>query len=172
MHRREAITTLAGIFGATVALPAWANAWHPASLNEPSLLGREQKRLLLDLTEAIIPKTSTPGAADLSVPQFVELMIQDCADEKGKKQLETGLLKLEEESKKQAGGGFSKLSTSQRLALLKDWSDRKDSEEQSFIHTIKNLTIQGYQSSEYYMTNVSRYELVPARYHGCVDVES
>lgn len=172
MHRREALKTLTGIFGMTVTLPVWGNAWHLEKLPEPSLLASTQKQILSDLVGTIIPKTNTPGATELNVQRFVELMVQDCFDDNVKKQLSSGLDQLDQEARKQVAGGFSKLNAGQKLALVKDWSGRKDSEQQSFVNSVKNLTIQGYQTSEYYMTNVSRYELVPARFHGCVDLKS
>ena len=172
MRRREALKSLTGIFGATLLLPSWSNAWTTDGLAEPALLAKGQKRILADLVETIIPKTDTPGAAELNVQRFVELMVQDCSEDSGKEQLKKGLDKLTQEAGKISAGGFSALTGPQRLALVKDWASRKGSEEQTFMDSVKNLTIQGYQSSEYYLTNVSRYELVPARYLGCVDVNA
>ena len=37
-----------------------------------------------------------------------------------------------------------------------------------FFKTVKGLTIQSYTASEFFMTKVQVYELVPGRYHGCV----
>lgn len=141
-------------------------------MTEPSLLGKEQKRLLTDLVDTIIPETDTPGAAGLDVQRFVERMIQDCFDASVQRQLVEGLDKVDREAKKQSGVGFSRLKPAQRLAILRDRSSGKSADEQSFLDSMKNLTIQGYLSSEYVMTNINRYELIPARYHGCVDIGS
>jgi hypothetical protein len=39
-----------------------------------------------------------------------------------------------------------------------------------FFNTTKGLTIQSYIASEYFLTKVQVYELIPGRYHGCVPV--
>lgn len=172
MRRRELLKSISGIFGTTLLLPSWASGWTQNGLGEPSLLNSVQKNELAALVETIIPKTDTPGAADLNVHRFVEVMVQDCFDEKGQKQLTQGLDKLDQEAKKQSVSTFSKLDADKRLALVKGWGERKGSEEETFVNSVKNLTIQGYQSSEYYLTNVNVYELVPARYHGCVEIKA
>lgn len=35
---------------------------------------------------------------------------------------------------------------------------------------IKRMTVDGYMGSEYVMTNITKYEMAPNRYHGCVPV--
>ena len=50
-------------------------------------------------------------------------------------------------------------------------SKSENSAEKSFIQLVKGLTIKGYLSSEYVMTNLRIYEYAPARYHGCVPVK-
>ncbi|HEV2478171.1 MAG TPA: hypothetical protein VGS79_00845, partial [Puia sp.] len=40
-----------------------------------------------------------------------------------------------------------------------------------FYTTTKKLTIQAYTSSQYYLTKIQVYELVPGRWHGCVPVK-
>ncbi len=172
MHRRELLKTLTGIFGMAVTIPSWANAWESTAISKPDLLSKEQKRLLSDLVDTIIPRTGTPGASDLGVQNFVELMVQDCFEKPVQEQLGAGLTGLDKEAQNRFGQGFSALKSGQKLDLVKSLAGKKDSEEADFLNSVKNLTIQGYTSSEYFMTNVSRYELIPARYHGCVDIGS
>ncbi len=172
MHRRELLKTLTGIFGMAVTLPSWANGWTSTGLSGPDLLSKEQKRLLSDLVDTILPKTDTPGASDLGVQHFVELMVQDCFEKPVQEQLGAGLVRLDKEAQNRFGRGFSTLQSGQKLDLVKSLAGKKDSEESAFLNSVRNLTIQGYTSSEYFMTNVTKYELIPARYHGCVDIGS
>ena len=127
--------------------------------------------MLGDVVDTIIPRTDTPGASDLGVQDFVELMVQDCFEKPVQEQLGTGLARLDKEAQSRFGQGFSALKSAQKLDLVKSLAGRKDSEA-DFLNSVKNLTIQGYTSSEYFMTNVTKYELIPARYHGCVDIGS
>ena len=172
MHRRELLKTLTGIFGMAVTVPSWANGWTSTGISGSTLLSKEQKRLLTDLVDTIIPRTGTPGASDLGVQHFVEQMVRDCFEKPVQEQLGVGLIKLDNEAKNRFGHGFSALKSDQKLDLVKSLAGKKDSEDADFLSSVKNLAIQGYTSSEYFMTNVSRYELIPARYHGCVDIGS
>jgi len=48
-------------------------------------------------------------------------------------------------------------------------ADKDDSTDlKYFFKTVKGLTIQSYTASEFFMTKVQVYELIPGRYHGCV----
>lgn len=127
--------------------------------------------MLGDVVDTIIPRTDTPGASDLGVQDFVELMVQDCFEKPVQEQLGMGLARLDKEAQNRFGQGFSALKSAQKLDLVKSLAGRKDSEA-DFLNSVKNLAIQGYTSSEYFMTNVTKYELIPARYHGCVDIGS
>lgn len=172
MHRRELLKTLTGIFGMVVTVPSWASGWTSDGISEPALLSKAQKRLLSDLVDTIIPRTDTPGAADLGVQHFVELMVQDCFEKPVQEQLSAGLAGLDKEAQSMLGRGFSALNSTQKLDLVKSLAGKKDSKETVFLNSVRNLAIQGYTSSEYFMTNVTKYELIPARYHGCVDIGS
>ena len=62
----------------------------------------------------------------------------------------------------------------QRLAILQNLEAAAISGsagEKPFFPFLKNMTIQGYLNSAYVMRDVFKYELVPARYHGCVPVK-
>ena len=73
MQRRKIIKYLAFSIGGTITLPAWANAWNAESIKlSAKLLTTNQEALLAELTEAIIPKTDSPGAKDLAIPQFIQ----------------------------------------------------------------------------------------------------
>ncbi|HEX8356482.1 MAG TPA: gluconate 2-dehydrogenase subunit 3 family protein, partial [Segetibacter sp.] len=40
----------------------------------------------------------------------------------------------------------------------------------AFFALMKKLTVQGYMTSKYYLTNVRVYKLVPGKYYGCIPV--
>ena len=40
----------------------------------------------------------------------------------------------------------------------------------AFYRTNKRLVIRGYLGSQYFLTKIEVYELVPGRWHGCVPV--
>ena len=81
---------------------------------------------------------------------------------------------FDKEAKAELETSFVKASPAQRQTLLKKLESRKDSKDDLayFYSTTKGLTIQAYTTSEFYLTRVHVYEMVPSRYHGCVPVEA
>ena len=157
--------------GAMAGLPAWASGWSRGDLGAGSLLSADQGAILAAVVETIIPKTDTPGAAELGVDKFVQKMVTDCYDKKAQAGLASGISNLDEKSIQNFGKSFSGASGAQKMQLLKDLEKSSDANSKAFFGMVKNLTIQGYMNSEYVMTNITHYEMIPARYHGCVPVK-
>lgn len=176
MKRRTALRSLALAVGGTLALPAWAKAWNTATLAEKAdgLAMPDQEALLAELVDTIIPTTDTPGAKGLGVHLFMLTMLADCYDKQAQDRFFTGLKALEEKAKTAYGKPFGACSLAERLEFLHGQeaeaqlaTDKKN----AFFPFLKNMTIQGYLNSEFVMRDVFKYELVPARYHGCVPVK-
>jgi len=157
--------------GAMAGLPAWASGWSKNSLPNGVLLSVDQSKTLTGMVESIIPKTDTPGAGELGVASFVQTMVKDCYDKKAQDSLAKGVDSLEALSVKNFGKPFTDASKEQKVQLLQGMEKGEDSQQKAFFGMVKNLTIQGYMSSEYVMTNLTHYEMIPARYHGCVPVK-
>ena len=127
-----------------------------------------------DLTETIIPKTSTPGAKDLSSHLFVLMMVDDCQSKENQQKFLKGLDQFEALSQKQSGTSFIESTPIQKTALLTAVEGKKDIPEElsTFYGMTKRLTIQHFTSSQYFLTKIQVYEMVPGRYHGCVPVKA
>ncbi|MCF0058153.1 gluconate 2-dehydrogenase subunit 3 family protein [Dyadobacter sp. CY356] len=170
MERRIALKGMAAAIGAIVSLPAWASGWNDSSLGNVKFSGVGQAEILKVAVEAIIPKTDTPGAGELGVATFVQRMVTDCYDKKTQDVFAKGIAGLDAQSNKSFGKAFTEASKTQQTQLLQELEKSSDSETKSFFGLLKNLTIQGYMSSEYVMTNLTHFEFIPGRYHGCVPV--
>ena len=171
MERRSALKTLAGAVGGLISLPDWANGWTAETVRQhPQLLSLGQDELLAEITETIIPATDTPGAKALNVHQFIQKMVTDCYDEKAQETFRKGLDTTSELAQKSFGKSFAEGNTAQRTALLTQLSQSTEPAQKEFYSLIKGLTIRGYMNSEYVMTNLTHYEMIPGRYHGCVPV--
>ncbi|MCU0338243.1 MAG: gluconate 2-dehydrogenase subunit 3 family protein [Spirosomaceae bacterium] len=170
MQRRAALKNLSTAVGGLMTLPAWAAGWTPESVGPTSLLRLNQEELLAEIVEAIIPETNTPGAKSLKVHQFVVRMINDCYGEAAQKNLAQGLKLTDEAAQKAHSKTFANCDGLQRLALLKQMSESSDVTSKQFVSMIKNLTVQGYTNSQYFMVNVQKYVMAPGFYHGCVPV--
>ena len=171
MERRIALKSMALAVGALANLPAWASGWTKESVVHAGFLSADQAKNLTAIVETMIPKTDTPGAGELGVADFVQKMVKDCYDSKTQTGFASGISNLDEQSVQKFGKSFADSSKDQRLQLLKELEASSDMAQKGFFSLTKNLTIQGYMTSEYVMTNITHYEMVPARYHGCVPVK-
>jgi hypothetical protein len=174
MNRRSALKNLGLSLGGLVSLPAWAQGWSPAALGPQNLLSAADETLLGEIVEAILPATMvagkpSPGAKELKVHQFAIRMINDCYGDETKATLAKGLVAIEETARKSFGKSFVALAQSERVTVLTTMSNGEGAGG-GFVGLIKNLTIQGYTNSEYYLTNVAGYNMAPGFYHGCVPV--
>ena len=171
MKRRIVVKNIALTIGASIVLPAWANAWNHNSLRDNHFNIFSQENLLAEIVETIIPKTNTPGAKELNVQQFIPKMVMDCYDKKAQAIYKNGFELVDKNAKNTFSKSFMECDGKQRLEILNKMSKSENEDEKSFIQLVKGLTIKGYLSSEYVMTNLRIYEYAPARYHGCVPVK-
>jgi hypothetical protein len=146
----------------------------------------QQEKLLGELAETIIPATSTPGAKDISAHLFALKMLDDCYTKTDREKFLKGLRQLDEAAKTASGGSFVKCTPAQREAIIGGIESRvasgtgshaaaggpaSSTSELDFCYSVmKRLTILAYSSSQFFLTKIHVYELVPGRYHGCVPV--
>lgn len=135
-------------------------------------LSASQENLLAEIAETIIPKTSTPGAKDVYAHQFVMKMMDDCATKEEQQNFVKGLDAFAAFAEKEAGVDFMKATPTQRSSVLeaieKKAADERD--ETRFYRRMKSLTIRGYTSSQYFLTQVQVYNIIPGSFKGCVPV--
>jgi len=133
-----------------------------------------QEKLLEELTETIIPATSTPGAKDIYAHLFALKMMDDCYKKEDRQKFLAGMEQFQKKTKKELNKSFAEATPAQRQSFLKTIEANKESKDELayFYNTTKRLTIQAYTTSEYYLTRVHVYEMVPSRYHGCIPVKS
>jgi hypothetical protein len=171
MQRREALKGFGTAVVGLVSLPSWANGWSKQKLQKASLLTTAEDSLLSEVVETIIPVTDTPGAKEIGVHKFVQTMVTDCYDQKAQETLTKGLAGVETMSKQTFGKAFAAGSAAQREHILEGMELSDNPTNKAFYSMVKGLTIQGYMSSEYVMTNLTHYEMIPGRFHGCVPVK-
>lgn len=192
MNRRIAIRNMALILGSAVVLPSCLNDKGKPVIQLKHLnIDAEQENLVSNLTETILPKTSTPGAKDLGINLFVFKMIDDCFDKKQQDDFMAGLKEFDGAVEKKYGKSFNEISAVERTAFVtemeqkakaqkekdktnKDKPEDNDSPEamlNGFYWAVKGQTIFGYTTSKYFMTEQVVYELVPGRYNAMFPVK-
>lgn len=85
MNRRDAIKKTAILLGGTLSAPTLMamSRWEQkiGQNTDGGLffsLTEQQKKIVAEVAEMIIPKTDTVGAKDVDVPAFIEMMLKDC----------------------------------------------------------------------------------------------
>ncbi len=155
--------------GGLLSLPTWANAWTKASVAANyALLNPTQAEVLTEVIDTLIPASDTPGAKALNVPDFVQKMLADCYETAVQQRVKQGLDAVDVVAKASFGQSFTACDTTQRLNVLGQLQASTDVANKEFYGLVKNLTIQGYTTSEYVMTKFLNYNMVPGHYYGCV----
>lgn len=126
--RREALVTLAAI-----AAPSPSEA-------QAQYLTATELAWLASITEAIIPRTETPGAIDAGVPAFIDRRL--AASPQLADAFRTGMKAFDATAHSRFGAAFPALTVPQQLELLNASAD------EPFVRMIKGLTIDGYYSSK------------------------
>ena len=171
MKRRSLLKSLSASVGVLLVMPAWANHWNLQSVEiQTAFLNLEQANILSEMVSAIIPEGKIQGAKSLGVPAFIEKMIKDCYEKNAQDDFKNGLENVETLSNGDYNQAFTNLPVSQKQELLKKMETSTDTKQKEFYGLVKNLTIQGYTTSEYVMVNYLKYEMAPGHYYGCVNV--
>jgi gluconate 2-dehydrogenase gamma chain len=126
--RREAIVTLAAIAAAS---PSEAQA---------AFLTPAELAWLSAITEAIIPRTDTPGAIEAGVPAFIDRRL--AAAPQLADSFRTGMKSFDAAAQSRFDAAFPALTVPQQLELLKAHAD------DPFVRMLKGMTVDGYYSSK------------------------
>jgi gluconate 2-dehydrogenase gamma chain len=184
MDRREALKRTAWIMGGVVSAPAIMGVLKGCTAKptidwKPVFLTEEEGVIVSQVAEIIIPKTDTPGAKDVGVPSFIDLMLKDCFKEEDQKRFRDGLKEFNEGADKELGDPFAELEEADQFNYTKKIHDAAIAAEQTtqpspprpFILMMKELTMLGFFTSEVGATQVLQYEAVPGSYKGCIPLE-
>jgi hypothetical protein len=187
MNRREYIKNTALFLGYAVSASAVSDllisckneaklAWKPV------FLSNNQANTIAEMAETILPKTSTPGAKDLGVPQFIDKMLKELLTEADQKEFIAGIESLDERCEKDYGNAFVACEQKQKEEILikldKESAKFPPSlwgivlvekpDPITFFRKMKSLTLMGYFTSEKVGKEILRYDPVPGTYIGCM----
>ena len=197
MNRREAIQRVAMILGGAVIGSNLfiTGCTRTANKDVAQLFDEASISRLGDLADAILPPTSTPGAKEAGVGNFIPVMVRDCYTEAHQKVFLDGLNTLDDRAKEVKGKAFGDLSLEERTEVAsfldkearafneKQAEDQKDQREKNklkqnelyrdvvndpphWFTLFKQLTLTGFFSSELGATKALRYVKVPGKYIG------
>ncbi len=187
MNRREAISKIAILVGGTISAPTLSAMDRVGKVKSTSLLDsafvltEAQRKIVAEVAEHIIPKTTTAGAKDAGVPAFIEMMLNDCYKLPEHNSFLAGVVGLEKVN-------FLSQSKDEQIATLKQVEsdtkelmkaynvkqvkvgDNVDKESMSgkqgvpFWRLMKELTLLGYFTSEQGVKASFEYEPIPGKF--------
>ncbi len=187
MNRRDALSKVALLLGGTLTGPTLlamsqaAEAKSTLTLGETFALNETHRKIVAEVAEHIIPKTSTPGAKDAGVPAFIEMMLNDCYKKPEHNSFVLGLVDLEKKNflaqNHDAQVAILKQVEADTKELLKAYNikqvkvgDNVDKESMDgklgvpFWRLMKELTLLGYYTSEQGIKASFVYEPVPGKF--------
>jgi gluconate 2-dehydrogenase gamma chain len=186
LSRREALKRVAWLMGGTLSASAVLairkgySATTPAG-SKPSILTPAQMSSVTAVAEIMIPRTDTPGAIDVGVPGFIDLMLKEVYTQQDRERFIAGLTHFDAAAHLEQGREFGALEPTQQVALVRKFHDTAVIEEQRlarpqeppqrpFILMTKELTLLGFFTSRVGATQVLQYIAIPGSYHGCLPV--
>jgi hypothetical protein len=129
----------------------------PKKTAAPKFFTAKELAAVAVISELIIPTDDhSPGAVAAEVPAFIDLMVSESPAET-KKLWRDGLAAVNAK----AGGDFTKAAKDQQVALLTEISKNEmkpQTLEERFFRAAKNMTIDGYYTSEIGIKQELRYK--------------
>jgi hypothetical protein len=171
VSRREAIRRAALLAGVALS-PEWLGAVGRAQTSAAkTYLTPAQSAILAAAADRILPRTDTPGAADVGVPAFIDLLYGEFMTPAEQQLLIQGLQEIDAAAKSAHGAGFAALATTQQDAALGAVAAAQQDRNPSSFALLRSATVLGYFTSEQVGRNVLHYDPVPGRYDGCIPID-
>jgi hypothetical protein len=191
MDRRELLKQVALLMGGAISAPAVFGVLSGCSPKQssnaqatwkPQFLNDAQAAVVTAVADIIIPKTNTPGASDVGVPAFIDVMLKDVYPADDQQRFLSGLQQFDDEASNSKGKPFVKLEAQDQQALVRKYHDaavKAESDargtslhiERPFVLMMKELTMLGFFTSKPGATTVLQYSAVPGAFHGCIPLK-
>lgn len=192
MNRREAFRLMT----AGALMPAFSPGLvtilqqaQPGASYSLRTLSPTQNELVVAMSELIIPATSTPGAKEARVNEFMDVILTEWATPEERENFLRGLENVDPQSQSLFGKPFLQATPPQQTALLRsmddsiDWrkeavshhgsvppKDRETQLQGEFFRVFKTMTVYGYYTSEIGFTKELQLEIIPGANHGCTNL--
>ncbi len=187
MKRNEFLKNTAATLGLAISTSSmsaiFVSCAKEAKLNwKPIFLKSNQAATIAEIAETILPKTKTPGAKDLAVPQFIDKMLNDTFDKNGQNEFVKGLETFESQCDSKYGKPFIELSQKEReeFLMIQEAENPKsgmslwginlepNAAPATFYKNVKNLTLFGFYTSQQIGEKVLAFDPVPGPYIACM----
>lgn len=205
MDRRRALRNIGLTTGFVAASPALLNLLQSCTAEKaswiPEFFTPEEGIALTNIVDVIIPKTDTPAASEVNVPQFIDKYILEVEFEKDQKRYKRRMAGLVNQLKSKYNDDLSSITAQEYEEIVADnlkvKGDKRadlnerisiegneveldkaekveqDNEALAFgmINDLRWTTINAYKNSQKIGEEVLAYDPVPGVYNGCVPLE-
>ena len=150
----------------------------------PVFLSEETYLNLKAVVDTMLPKTDTPGALEVGVPEFIDLVLDKYTEDEDRQKMLGGFQSWLSSVQGPESTPYYNLAAEDQLQLLnvldkeaiataesleeQDLDAEELEERQPWWLDLKSLAINSYFASEHVGTQVLAYDPVPGPYQGCI----
>lgn len=180
MQRREALGWLGGMMLTPLldSLPSEERWRHGRALHErvaeQGAGGRglpvASLAMVTALADTILPRTDTPGALDVGVPAFVDLLVADWYPERETRELVAGLEALDARCRAEQGKSFAELAEEGRRSFLGgvDGKPGNAGTPEATYRRVKDAIVYGFLTSKQIAEMQRTLPIMLDRFEGCI----
>jgi len=151
---------------------AWARVEAQLQHPTPSVLLARQRAVVGALADAIIPRTETPGALDVGVPVFIDVIVAEYYTDAERTDFTASIEAIEALAVAMTGKPFAALQDAELVAVMDAMDkpvDRAAPAARGY-NRIKGLVLHGYFTSERVQREVVKTQIMPGRYDGSAPI--
>ena len=134
------------------------------------LFNEQQMQVLAQVCQVILPKTDSPGGADLDCHGFIDHQLKAVFGRKEQVAAIALIDEIERLSIEHFASSFSQLSAEEQTSLLVDFELGKwtNSQQVREFKQLKQLTVFGYFTTKVGATQVLNYQPIPGGFKGSI----
>lgn len=181
MKRREVLKKIGLTTGFIIASPSIVSLLQSCTSDSeswvPQFFSKEQGTVLKNIVDVFLPKTDSPSASEVNVPEFMDTYINEVMDIKDQDRIKVAFDKLLTLIKTDYNKNLSKVTEENYKDLLDnqmlvDQPQTPETEPMTIselLNSMKWMTINAYKNSETVGETVLAYDPYPATYY-CGDL--
>ena len=186
MNRRKALQQAGILAGSTVAMPSLFSLLQSCQIGhgeawKPLFFNQEEALFISKLVDMLLPRTNTPGALDVNIDRFMDVVFAKTLSSQEQKQLRKEIANFNATCKKDHGATFIALSseTQQKVLTIAETNSPKfngsvwgtaagKQKEVGIYRRLKAMAIWAYLSAEEIGKEMLAYDPIPGKYEGCL----
>ena len=169
MKRRDLLKKgVYGLAGVTLSSTLISTLQNCSSIEKyiPLYFSNDEFSLLSNIVDFLVPKTETPGAVDMKVPQFIDIIISETYNSESKNNFSNKFKLLIEDFKS------NNIDLSDYNSIKSKFvNDFNNKTHQEVYNQIRDLTVWGFKTSKEIALNVLNYNPIPGYQLGCINIK-